>query len=450
MNDIRSRPDSGGPELVLSRPPAFSFAARYSLRQWLMGSLWVVPLLGGVAGLALAQLDPWIESTWPARGGWRYSADTASDILTAIVGAMVGLFGFVVTISVLVVQMATETLSPRFMRLWYRDRLQKLVLACFIGTVTFAFALHRSVRDDSVPSVGITLAGIAFGVSLILLLLYLDRFAHNLRPVGMAELVARRGLHEVDSLARARARTSVGISGGENPFSGNMPAMLVGRVDAGAIQAIDVHGLFAEAVRHDCAIVLKCSVGDFIRSGTPIVNVHAARQLPRAATLAGCVVLGRERSIEDDPAFALRIMVDVATRALSPAVNDPTTAVQLINYIDVVLCGLAPYTETRNHVVITDAGGTPRVVVPTRTFEDYLRLALTEIRQYGATSVPVTRRLTAMLESMLDAVPPARRPAVEAELVRLRETVAAHVPDPDAQAFALRADRQGLGGPDVD
>ncbi len=135
--------------LVLARPPAFSFAARYGLRQWLKGSLWVVPLLGGLAGLALAQLDPWIESTWPARGGWRYSADTASDILTAIVGAMVGLFGFVVTISVLVVQMATETLSPRFMRLWYRDRLQKLVLACFIGTVTFAFALHRSVATTA-------------------------------------------------------------------------------------------------------------------------------------------------------------------------------------------------------------------------------------------------------------------------------------------------------------
>ncbi len=450
MKDVGARSDAGEPELVLARPPAFSFAGRYGLRQWLKGSLWVVPLLGGLAGLALAQLDPWIESTWPARGGWRYSADTASDMLSVIVGAMVGLFGFVVTISVLVVQMATGTLSPRFMRLWYRDRLQKLVLACFIGTVTFAFALHRRTSADSVPSVGVTLAGIAFGVSLILLLLYLDRFAHNLRPVGMAEFVARRGLREVDSLARARARVRLGITGGENPFSAAGPAILVGRLDAGAIQAIDVHGLFAEAVRHDCAIVLRFSVGDFIRSGTPIVSVHGARRLPGAERLAGLVALGRERSIEDDPAFALRIMVDIAIRALSPAVNDPTTAVQLLNYIEVLVSGLAPFAETSHHIVISDAGGNARVVVPTRTFEDYLRLALTEIRQYGAGSVQVTRRLAAMLESMLDTVSPACRPAVEAELVRLREGVAALIPEGEARAFPLRADRQGLGGPDVD
>jgi hypothetical protein len=180
----RPTPRRDGPDLVLARPRAFSFATGYSLRQWLKGSLWVVPLLGGLAGLGLAALDPWIEATWPAKGGWRYTAETASDMLTAIVGAMVGLLGFVVTISVLVVQMATSTLSPRFMRLWYRDRLQKLVLACFVGTVTFAYSLHRAIREGSVPSVGVTLAGVAFGVSLILLLLYLDRFVHNLRPVG--------------------------------------------------------------------------------------------------------------------------------------------------------------------------------------------------------------------------------------------------------------------------
>jgi uncharacterized membrane protein len=446
----RPTPRRDGPDLVLARPRAFSFATGYSLRQWLKGSLWVVPLLGGLAGLGLAALDPWIEATWPAKGGWRYTAETASDMLTAIVGAMVGLLGFVVTISVLVVQMATSTLSPRFMRLWYRDRLQKLVLACFVGTVTFAYSLHRAIREGSVPSVGVTLAGVAFGVSLILLLLYLDRFVHNLRPVGTAEFVARRGLREVNRLARERARARVGIAGGQNPFSVYAPALVVGRLDAGAIQAIDYRGLFADAVRHDCAIVLACSVGDFVRPGIPILKVHTGGRIPPADALAGRIVLGKERSIEDDPAFALRIMVDIATRALSPALNDPTTTVQLLNYIDVLVSGLAPSAETEHHVVITDTGGTVRVVVPTRTFEDYLRLAVTEVREYGGASAPVTRRLTAMLESMLDTVPPACRPAVEAELARLRQTVGAFVSDPDARAFALRADRQGLGGPDVD
>ena len=127
-------------------------------------------------------------------------------MLTAIIGAMVGLFGFVVTISVLVVQMATGTLSPRFMRLWYRDRLQKLVLAAFVGTVTFAFTLLRGVKDDSVPSLGVSVAGVAFGVNLILLLLYLDRFVHNLRPVGVGAMVGRRGCGRLGTRSATRRR----------------------------------------------------------------------------------------------------------------------------------------------------------------------------------------------------------------------------------------------------
>ncbi|WP_314622997.1 DUF2254 family protein, partial [Streptomyces stackebrandtii] len=107
--------------------------------------------------------------------------------------AMVALLGFVVTIGVLVVQQATGTLSPRYMRLWYRDRLQKAVLATFTGTFAFAFSLLRSVETSSVPDLGVTLAGVAVAVSLVLLLIYLNRFTHSLRPVAVAELVARMG-----------------------------------------------------------------------------------------------------------------------------------------------------------------------------------------------------------------------------------------------------------------
>ena len=109
-------------------------------------------------------------------------------MLTAIAGAMVALLGFVVTIGVLVVQQATGTLSPRYMRLWYRDRLQKGVLAHFAGTFTFAFGLLRRIEDDFVPDIGVTLAGVAVAASLGLLLIYLDRFTHRLRPVAVAAL----------------------------------------------------------------------------------------------------------------------------------------------------------------------------------------------------------------------------------------------------------------------
>lgn len=102
-----------------------------------------MPLVGGVFGVVLAAVDLWLEGRIAVPPEWAYSEGTASSVLSASAAAMVGLIGFVVTIGVLVVQMATGTLSPRFMRLWYRDRLQKFVLAAFTATFTFSFALLR-------------------------------------------------------------------------------------------------------------------------------------------------------------------------------------------------------------------------------------------------------------------------------------------------------------------
>ena len=125
--------------------PRFSWAARFATRQRLKGSLWFVPLVCAVAGPLLAQLAITLDASTDPPEAWRYSEETASAMLSAIVSAMVGLTGFVVAFGVLVVQMATQTLSPRFMRLWYRDPLQRAVLGIFVGTLTFALALLRAV-----------------------------------------------------------------------------------------------------------------------------------------------------------------------------------------------------------------------------------------------------------------------------------------------------------------
>lgn len=440
-----TRPQAPG--LTLARPSPFSWARRFRLRQGLKGSLWFVPLLGGVLGAVLGSADAWHDPVARLPEGWQYSADTASGLLTAIIGAMVGLFGFVVTIGVLVVQMATGTLSPRFMRLWYRDRLQKLVLAAFVGTVTFAFAVLRGVTADSVPSLGVSVAGVAFVVNLILLLLYLDRFVHNLRPVAVGAMVGRQGRQEALHAVRDAAAANVTVVRARNPLAASDPAMVVGLGEGGAVHAIHFRGLIGEAVRHGCAIEVTCSVGDFVPSGFPIVRIHAGQSTPDVRAIAGMIALGQERSIEDDPAFALRIMVDIAIRALSPAVNDPTTGVQLINQIEELLRGLAPYLDEQRHSVVTDRGGAVRLVVPVRSFEDYLRLAVTEIREYGGVSTQIFRRLRAMLEGLGDLVDATCRPAVEAELARLDTTVTGAFPDGGEQAFARQPDRQGIGGP---
>ena len=126
----------------------------------------------------LAELSSRLDEKIELPETWQYSAATATGLLSVLVGAMVGLIGFVVTVTVLVIQQATGTLSPRYMRLWYRDPFQKIVLATFAGTLTFSFSLLRRVTDNAVPDIGVTAAGVLVTISVLLLLWYVARFAH--------------------------------------------------------------------------------------------------------------------------------------------------------------------------------------------------------------------------------------------------------------------------------
>src|SRR5215218_6952484 len=128
----------------------------FQTRQYLRGSLWFLPLLGGLAGALLGLLEAPLDRRVAAPDALQYSASTASTVLSAIVGSTAALTGFVVTVSVLVVQMATGTFSARYMRLWYRDRVLHVVLAMLAFTFTFSFTLLAGVEEGSVPNLGIT------------------------------------------------------------------------------------------------------------------------------------------------------------------------------------------------------------------------------------------------------------------------------------------------------
>ncbi|WCB95187.1 hypothetical protein DSM104299_03930 [Baekduia alba] len=309
----------------------------FRARQYLKGSLWVVPLVGALCGPLLAQLDLTIEQHITLPQSWVYSESTAATVLSAVVASMIGLTGIVVAVGVLVVQMATGTLSARYMRLWYRDPLQKAVLAGFVGTFAFAYSLLRRVGPTSVPSLGVTMAGLFVAVSLVLFLLYLDRFIHRLRPVAVAAFVARGGravLTEVDALRRPAGGPTAGRTAGDGP------GVAVATPRPGVLQAIDLKGLVGLARRQDVTVTLRYTVGDYVPEGATLLSLDggpASAKTPKRAQ--GLFALGQERTIEQDPAFALRIIVDIAIRALSPAVNDPTTAVQLLDHVEALWSG---------------------------------------------------------------------------------------------------------------
>ena len=157
------------------------------------------------------------------------------------------------------------------------------------------------------------------------------------------------------------------------------------------------------------------------------------------------VVLGPERTIEQDPAFAIRIIVDIADKALSPAINDPTTAVQALDQLSDILRLIGTTDLSRPR---WQGGNAVRagLVIPARGWEDYLTLGVTEIREYGCTSIQVMRRLRSMLDELRDEVRPEHRPAVENEIARLDVTVTRTFADSVDLDRANTADPQGIGG----
>lgn len=421
------------------------WALVFKTRQYLKGSLWFLPLLGGIVGALLGALEAPLSRRIGVSAPLEYSASTASAVLAAIVGSTAALTGFVVTVSVLVVQMATSTLSARYMRLWYRDRVLHVLLAMLVGTFTFSFTLLAGVEENSVPNLGITMTGALMAADMFVFLFFLDRFVHRLRPVAVAALVAASGRRAFESVVRAASGPDAPeVVRGPLEIPGP-PTLVVRSRRPGSIQAIDASGLVRFARQHRCTVVLNHVVGDFVPAGSSVIKVYGGEAEGRGVEgrLHGMIVLGVERTIEQDPAFAVRIMVDIAIKALSPAVNDPSTAVQVINHLGDLLhvIGAADFRPSEDRSI-----GTGRVLVAARGWEEYLTLGVTEIREYGASSVQVVRRLRAMLEELHVAVRPDYRLAVEDELARLEAGVAREFgPSPDLDRVS-EPDRQGLGG----
>ncbi len=424
----------------------WSFAFR--LRRYLRESLWVVPLIGGALGWTFGLASADLGAAVDIGTRWSYSAGTAEAVLAAVVAASVGLVGFVVTVSVLIVQMATGTFSARYMRIFYRDWAFKAVLAVLIGTFTFSYTLMRHVEQDDVPNLGVTLAGAFLGLAILLFVIFLDRAIHRLRPVAVAALVARAGRRALREVLAEAARPDAPAVVPAPFHSPGEPTLVVRMVRGGAIQAIDFRGLGKWAYANDSLVVLRHPVGDFVSAGAALIEVYGPVPGPDAETrLRSMVALGVERTIEQDPAFAVRIMVDIAIRALSPAVNDPTTAVQVLDHLEDLLrlVGQTDLSDRAQPLAEMDSG----VVIPIRRWADYLTLSVTEIREYGDTSIQVVRRLRAMLEELADAVLPERRDDVLRELRRLDDAVAARWGATVDLDLAGLADRQGIGGPSV-
>jgi uncharacterized membrane protein len=350
---------------------AMSWNTAFRLRQFTLGSLWVLPLAGGLFGVLLGSGLVLTDQSVHLPSYWTYSASTASTVLSAIVGAMAALTGFVITVTVLVVQVATGMFSARYLRLWYRDGILKALLALLVGTLAFSFALLRRVENNLVPSLGVSIAGFLVLSSLLLFLIFFDRFLHRLRPVAVASLVASYAHRAFERYAAALA-AAPGVFSGVFEAAGKELALVIRSAKPGAIQALDIRGLGGWAREHECIVVICHRIGDFVPAGAKLIETYggAATGTRAESRLRKMIVLGDERTVEQDPAFAIRIIVDIADKALSPAINDPTTAVQALNHLSDVLrrIGTTDFSQSRWGADDTMRAG---VVFPARSWEDY-------------------------------------------------------------------------------
>ena len=202
-------------------------------------------------------------------------------------------------------------------------------------------------------------------------------------------------------------------------------------------------GLVALAGREGAVVAMAWAVGDTLVDGMPLLRVHGGGRPVPEDRLRRLVRLGSERTFEQDPKYAIRILVDIAIKALSPAINDPTTAVQALDQVEDLLLRLG-----RVHLDggrVRDGRGSLRLVFPVPKWEDFLVLAFDEIRYCGASSIQVMRRMRALLQDLKDHVPPERRPALQRYLARVDNGIRRTFEDGDDRRDALEVDRQGLG-----
>ncbi|HKY61820.1 MAG TPA: DUF2254 domain-containing protein [bacterium] len=419
-----------------------NWLTRYRIKEFFFSSFWFFPLLGVVSAMIVAPLSRLLEKETNF-ALLNYDAEGARAILGVLSGAMLTFTLFLFTMLLLVVQIASTQLTPRVISRVFSGRPTRLAAGIFLFTFIYCLAILSRVREP-VPQLPVSL-GIAFSVIGIGTFLYLvDFIAKSLRPISILVKVAEEGRKVIEEVYPSLLEGSSLPIPSTQLLRGKEYQQVLFSGKSGVLLALDLEGLKKLAIQHNGVIALVPQVGDFVSKGSPLFHLYdGAAQIPQMKLL-GAVALGSERTIAQDPAFAFRIIVDISIRALSPAINDPTTAVLGLDQIQRLLFYLGKR-RLRDEGIYDDTGKL-RMLVRTPNWEDFVRLGTREIRWYGADSFQINRRLRAMLEDLMKRLTQERLVALEQELQLLNRSAEKHFLEPEDQRRALEPDFQGFGG----
>jgi len=414
---------------------------RYRLSSYVRRSFWILPVLGMPLALLAVRLLHRIESAM----GWQlqYDPSSAMTLLGTMASSMFALIVFVCSALLIIVQLASVQLTPRVIGLMLQSRVTILSLTLFVFIFTFTLGALVRIKGGVFPLTGYV-AVYGSLVSLGVFLHLIDSVWRALRPSGVLAMTTRIGREVIEKVYPRRLSESHGAASKPAKVMDGEPRSTVPNLREGVVLAFDVEGLVSMAQRADCVIEMVPQVGDFVAADQPLFRIFGDEALPSAAMLYQSVAVGPERTLEQDPGFAFRIMVDIASKGLSPAINDPTTAVLAIDQIQYLL----RYIGSRHldEGQARDAQGSVRLLYRTPDWEDFVHLAVTEVRQFGGTSIQVARRLRAMLQDLIQTLPEERAAVLRLELNLLDRSAKRFFVEAEDQAMADVSDFQGVGG----
>jgi uncharacterized membrane protein len=415
----------------------------YRATSYLKSALWTVPLIAIALVFAVAPplrfLDAWL--------GWELNALApagAQGLYQTVITLTLSFIVFTFGSLLVAIQVAGGQLTPRIIAtLLLRDNVVRYSVGLFVFTLVFAvMALNRV--EAAVPQL-VALLIATLGVACIADFLFLiDYAARLLRPVSVVARVGDQGVDVIRSVYPSRSVAVVIESGPLRARLGAPARMVLHNAKAGIVLAVDFKTIVALARRHGGVVEVVPQVGDFVATDEPLFALYGVTATIGDMDLRATIAMGPERTLEQDPMFAFRILVDIALKALSPAINDPTTAVLAIDQVHRLLRFLGKH-QLRGEVISDDAGA-PRVIFRTPNWEDFVHVACTEIRACGTSNVQVARRMRAMLDDVGRVLPEYRLPSIGTELALLDRAIESSYPTPEDRALARLPDVQGLGG----
>lgn len=372
----------------------------------LRSSLWTIPSLGVLAGavgaLLLARLGDAGAWVLPVFVG---SPDSARSVLSVIAGSTMTVTSLTFSLTVVALQVASGQFTPRLMRSFLSDRGNKVVLSIFLGTFTLSLLLLQAVQGESadlalhVPTLGVTVAIIAAMASIIALVYFIHHLTQQLRIDRVIDKVANDTIHIV------KHQFQPAIVDEESPDP-SLPddAVAIPTPRSGHVNDIAVDDLLEAAAAAGLSLHLRPVIGAYAVKGTTLawawsrsgeLDVEAAKDM-----VVDNVRMGRDRTLTHDASFGVRQLVDIGVRALSPGINDPTTAVETVQQITRILRELARHDvgtllRKRNGQVL---------VVPRLDFGAHLSLAVDQILRYGAGDPQVLRALAVLLRDVAEGL----------------------------------------------